>query len=128
MKLSDRVATWFGGLSSREQRLLGILGVISALFVVFLFGYTVYSSYSAINTRIARAEELAAILDANKEALLSCRETTEPSCDTIREFHCGSLWAGGLDVEGEVVALLPVTRGDLFDAAGLHLFEALKAL
>jgi hypothetical protein len=69
MKLSDRVATWFGGLSAREQRLLGILGVISTLFVVFLFGYTVYNSYSVINTRIARAEELSALLEANKEAI-----------------------------------------------------------
>jgi hypothetical protein len=69
MKLSDRVANWFGGLSTREQRLLGILGVMAVFFVVFLFGYTIYTSFSAIDERIARAQELTNILDANKEAI-----------------------------------------------------------
>jgi hypothetical protein len=77
MKLSDRVATWFGGLSAREQRLLGVLGIISALFVVFLFGYTVYSSFSAINDRVARTEELSAILEANKEAITTKLASTD---------------------------------------------------
>lgn len=69
MKLSDRITNWFSALSHREQRLLGMLGSVLLVFVVFVFGYTVYTSLAEIEARIARAEELSAIIDANKEGL-----------------------------------------------------------
>jgi hypothetical protein len=69
MKFSDKLSTWFGGLSAREQRLLGILGTVMAFFVLFVFGYTIYSSFSEVGARIERANELSSILENNKEAI-----------------------------------------------------------
>lgn len=70
MKITDRIASAFGSLSAREQRLLGVLGGILVLFIGFLFWYFVGQKLSAMEEELERISSLTTEIETNKEGLV----------------------------------------------------------
>jgi hypothetical protein len=70
MKLTEKISTSFAGLSPREQRLLGILGVVAVLALSMVFVFYLYNTFSELEERISRAEALGEELQRDKEKLV----------------------------------------------------------